>query len=88
MRVNHFFIRCPCEGREPAVLRSDECDRVMLIVNKLRPGQMACAAQLGCFDNERASTFNGFGYDNVIHDRRVFPPDNFGAECQPTHSSP
>ena len=46
MRVNHFFARRPGEDCEAAVLRSDQRERISLIVYELGRRQMTGATVL------------------------------------------
>src|ERR1044071_5502426 len=47
VRMNALFARRPCEHRKTSILRRNERNRVVLIVDELRRRQMPCSAELG-----------------------------------------
>ena len=66
MRVDHFFARRPGEDCEAAVLRSDQRQRLSLIVYELGRRQMTRAAVLYGRNHDRRITYDRFSQHHLL----------------------
>src|SRR6266566_3242365 len=66
MCVDHVLARRPREDREPTVLGCNERDRVPLILDELRGGEVTRAAKLGRVHDGRFRSFDRLGHHHLF----------------------
>jgi hypothetical protein len=69
MGVDHRLARRPGEDGKTPVLRRDEGDRVALIVDELRRGQVSGAAELRRMDDRGDPALDRFRHRHLLDER-------------------
>src|SRR4029079_18646232 len=80
MRVDAIFAWRPGEYGELPVLRRHERNRIALIVNELRSGQMTRAAELGRAKHHKLTALDRLRHCDLFHRRRTAPSRDLGTE--------
>src|ERR1700742_4519650 len=80
MRVDLVFAGRPGKDGEPAILRSDQRHGIVLIMYKLRRGEMACATELSWLNDLGAGALNRLSDDHIDDLGRSATAYDLGAE--------